>query len=283
MNKTLIGKEGYLFLQNDASKELEIHCNNLSTVQDTSLTRYTFKNFLLIVFPNKSWILKDYLPNEYIAKYRPSLDIYKNILKENVYDTYNILKYYNDVYYKTDTHINVKGNYIVYIWFINYINKKWNLNIKPKNCILINKKCILNTLPYCIGDLTWKDNLGNQTLEDTIDSFYYCDEVLFYCYYIIKENENIEFLDYNMDNKTSFLNGRKVDWNIISDYIIYKKNDNKNGTALFFYDSFILSVLPLYLSLFKHVYMVKAIYNNNIIDKIKPDYIFEFRVERFLF
>ena len=32
MNKTLIGKNDYLFLINDSSKELEIHCNNLNVV-----------------------------------------------------------------------------------------------------------------------------------------------------------------------------------------------------------------------------------------------------------
>lgn len=29
VEKTLIGKNGYLFLKNDESKELEIHCNNI--------------------------------------------------------------------------------------------------------------------------------------------------------------------------------------------------------------------------------------------------------------
>ena len=32
MEKTLIGKEDYLFLINDSCKELEIHCNNLNLV-----------------------------------------------------------------------------------------------------------------------------------------------------------------------------------------------------------------------------------------------------------
>ena len=47
-NKTLIGKDNYLFLTNDSAKELEVHCNNLNLVQDKSLQRYKFDNFLLI-------------------------------------------------------------------------------------------------------------------------------------------------------------------------------------------------------------------------------------------
>lgn len=195
---------------------------------------------------------------------------------------YEILKDTEDVYYKTDTHINLKGGYIVYKWFINYINNEWNVNIIEEDCILLNKKCTLNTLPYGIGDLTWPLNCGNQILEDTMDSFYYCDKLVFYPTYIIKENQDIFFLDYDMVDKTTSLYNKTADWNIISKHIIYKKNENKLGVALFFYDSFLLSTLPLYLNLFKEVYMIKKIYNNSFIDKIKPDYVFEFRVERFL-
>ena len=50
INKTLIGKDDYLFLNNDSSKELEVHCNNVNLVQDKNLKRYKFKNFCLIVF-----------------------------------------------------------------------------------------------------------------------------------------------------------------------------------------------------------------------------------------
>ena len=33
MDKTLIGKNGYLFLQNDSAKELEVHNDNLCLVK----------------------------------------------------------------------------------------------------------------------------------------------------------------------------------------------------------------------------------------------------------
>jgi len=38
----------------------------------------------------------------------------------------------------------------------------------------------------------------------------------------------------------------------------------------------------LYIDLFYEVYMIKTIYNNNLIKLISPDFVFEFRVERFL-
>jgi hypothetical protein len=139
-------------------------------------------------------------------------------------------------------------------------------------------------LPYGIGDLTWKSNLGEQVLTDIKDIFYYNNEITwFYCKYIIKDDNNIRFLDYNLNDNTSALKETIVCWNIISKYIINIKNTNKIPMkVIIFYDSFLLSVLPLYFSLFNEIYFIKNKYSDDIINLIQPDYIFEFRVERFL-
>jgi len=41
--------------------------------------------------------------------------------------------------------------------------------------------------------------------------------------------------------------------------------------------------MSLYIKMFEEVYMIKDVYNRKIIEKINPDLIFEYRVERFLF
>jgi ferredoxin-fold anticodon binding domain-containing protein len=176
MNKTLIGKNDYLFLINDQGRELEIHCNNLDVIYDKELKRYNKNNFSLIVIPNKSLIYKKYLPDIYDVKYRPSVDIYKTVLKDKIIDCYDILKNKENVYYKTDTHINVKGSYIVYKHFINEINKMYNLNLKPKKITLLQKQCVLSELQLGIGDLLWELNLGNQIVENKLDTFYYSND-----------------------------------------------------------------------------------------------------------
>jgi len=77
-NKTLIGKEGYLFLQNDECNELLVHCKNLDLIQDKQLKQYKhIDKTLIIIYPNKSLIYKEYLPDGYNIKYRPGLEIYK--------------------------------------------------------------------------------------------------------------------------------------------------------------------------------------------------------------
>jgi hypothetical protein len=127
-------------------------------------------------------------------------------------------------------------------------------------------------------------NLGNQLLNDKKDNYYYSDDIeQFYMKYIIKSNDNYLFYNYQIEDKTNELENKIVDWNIISSYVIYKNNnlDTKNKVIIF-YDSFLLSILPLYMELFNEVYMIKNIYDNKLIKLINPDFVFEFRVERFL-
>jgi hypothetical protein len=133
MNKALIGKNGYLFLQNDSNKELEVHGNNLDLTNNDKIQNITLikDKYLLVVFPNKSLLCKQYLPDGYNMIYRPAFNKYHAILDNNLLDGYDVLKNYsNDVYYKTDTHLNVNGCIIMYNTFIDKINTLFNLNIK---------------------------------------------------------------------------------------------------------------------------------------------------------
>ena len=285
LDKTLIGKNNILFLTNDSGEELKIHCDNLLKVSDLTLSRYNFKNYILFVYPDKSLIYKDYLPDEYKFKYRPALDVYKNKFKNNIHDLYEILKNETDIYYKTDTHINIKGNYIVYNYFIGVINSQFKINITPKKITLNVKTCELRTLPYGIGDLTWETNLGKQKLNNMNDNYYFSEDlVCFYNIYIIHDNSNIRFLNYQLHDETKLIEGKNANWNIISEYIIYVKNTNKVPLKIIiFYDSFLLNVLSLYFDLFNEIYFIKSVYSKHLINLINPDFVFEFRLERFLF
>ena len=233
MVKTLIGKDGHLFLINDKNKELQVHCNNLNLVIDKTLDRYNFNNFILIIFPDKSVLYKDMLPDKYLSKYRPALDIYKKKLKNKLLDTLDVLKDKTDVYYKTDTHINLNGNYIVYLKFIKKINKLFQFNLSARNIVLDKIDCELYSLGLGIGDLTWPANLGNQVLAYNMDTYYYSNSVMdFFNKYKIINTSSIRFLTYGLIDKTKLLaaNNSIVDWNIISKYIIYNKNIKVNNT-----------------------------------------------------
>jgi hypothetical protein len=286
MNKTLIGKNSYLFLQNDSCKELEVHNNNLCLVKNDFYKRYEQHKhiYLLIVFPNKSLVQKDFLPDGYKMIYRPAFNIYSGYFKNNIIDAYALLKDIDDTFYKTDTHINFKGTYIVYKNFVNKINELFGLNIDIIDINIEKKSAILSNLNMGIGDLTWKHNLGDQVLNDIMDTYYYTNDIdSVYMKHIVINNDKIRLLEQNLHDITNQHINSMIDWNILSKYILYKNNENKNHTVLIFYDSFLTSTTPLYLNMFKNVYMSKSVYDNNLINIIKPDYIFEFRCERFLF
>jgi len=239
----------------------------------------------MLVYPNKSFIYKKFLPEEYICQFRPAFDVYKSKFQERIHDLYEILKNEEDVYYKTDTHINFKGSYIVYKYFISVLNEKLSVNLIPISIEINCKKCELKTLKYSLGDLTWEQNLGNQKLDNIQDTFYYSDEInMLYCNYKIDNESNIRFLDYEMNDNTLLLDNTIVSWDIVSNYIINVKNSGKIPMkVLVFYDSFLLHSISLYFDIFDEAYFVKDAYSNELISKIQPDYVFEFRVERFLY
>ena len=268
MVKTLIGKNNYLFLINDSCKELEVHCNNLCMVNNKLLPHLNFNKYMLIIFPNKSLYYKDYLPDKYTIKYRPAFDIYLNILDNKILDGYDVLKDVDDAYYKTDTHINLKGNYHIYWEFIKKLNHDYSLNIQGKNIKLdVMSGVELKNLAIGIGDLTWTTNLGEQNLEDIKDNYYYSNDFeRFYMKHKISNEDGIQFFDYELKNIKNNLLDKIATWDIISKFIIYKNNNKKDKIkVIIFYDSFLLSILPLYLELFDEVYMIKSVYDNKLI------------------
>ena len=287
MNKTLIGKNNYLFLINDHSKELQQHCDNLTLIQDPNLSNYTFQNYFITVFPDKSVQCKDYLPDNYKVKYRRGLEIYLQKFKNKLLDTYQILKDTNDIFYKTDTHMNLKGCYMVYCEFIKKINILYTMNLTVKPVEIEQRECILTSTGFGIGDLTRPTNLGTQELDDVNDTYYFSNEVPpFYNSYKINNSSNIRILNYDLQDKTKELQDKNefLNWTIVSNYIIHKKTPTQNTKkVVIFYDSFLLSTLTLYMDLFEDVYFIKKTFNISFLNTIKPHYVFEFRVERFLF
>jgi len=99
------------------------------------------------------------------------------------------------------------------------------------------------------------------------------------------ELKTFERVDNIMIDKTCDNINKLLDWQMISKYILFKKNKTSvnNYKVIIFYDSFLLSTLHLYMNLFYEVYCVKSVFNMDIVNLIQHDYVFEFRVERFLF
>jgi hypothetical protein len=244
----------------------------------------------MVIFPDKSYLYADKLPAGYTVKYRPAINIYKSYMTDNILDCYDFLKDEPDTYYKTDTHINNKGSVLVFNKFIETINKKFNLDIVHTNYTVTREPCNnLSEYNLGIGDLTWDNNKGTLILDSTEDTYYKINEITpFYCKYVITDKSEIRLLSKQTNNLlTDVTNnhiGATITWDILSKYIIYKYNTNNsnNLSCVIFYDSFLTHAMQLYMGLFNKVYFIKDKFDINIVYKINPDYVFEFRIERFL-
>ena len=87
-----------------------------------------------------------------------------------------------------------------------------------------------------------------------------------------------------MKNISDNYDKKSLYWDDIKHLIIHSKNENINNNikVVIFYDSFLASTLNLYTELFNEVYMIKNIFNAKFIEYINPDFVLEFRIERFL-
>lgn len=288
-NKTLIGKNGYLFLNNDSCDEIQRHIKDFSKISVESLSRYDIvrDRYFITVFPNKSFVCRSQLPDGYYVNYRPDFNVYKKKFGNYIFDGYEVIGDEIETFYKTDTHMNLKGTIRIYYDFLKRINSLFNLDLIEKR-FNIDVKYVDRLTDIGHGDLTWYQNLGDQILYDTSDFYYYSDEIKnLYPRGIVKLEDELFFYILENDkliDRTASVIGTQFDWNIISKYTFKKKNKvNPRYKVLIFYDSFLLSTLSLYLELFDEVYMQKNAFDQNLVNAIQPDYVFEFRVERFLF
>lgn len=286
-NKVLLGKDDYLFLQNDTNEGLNKHSkSNIPTICINNLQkRYNsyIEKLLFVIFPDKEVICKDFLPNNIICEYRPYANLYKKYFNKNIIDGETILE--PSDYYKTDTHINNKGALKIYKNIINYLNKLFNVIIKTDNYIIIeNNVASLSKLNKGIGDLTWDINKGNLEV-NTTDKYYSIEPIIDFYMSIYNDDNNYCILNYDLNDISKDWINKLIDWTCVSKNIFYKKNSHYSikKKVLIFYDSFLLSTLKLYKDIFEELYLIKTIFNIDLINKINPDFIIEARVERFLF
>ena len=295
MTKTLVGKYNYLFLYNDSSNEITNHCQLKSTLNPYHYNNYIQNKdkLMITIFPDKSIIYNKYLPDEYSDKciYRANFKELQTKLPNTIHDAFIYLINMSDCYYKTDTHINFKGAYMVYVNSIKHFNYIFSQNIEFKQINIghmhLDKNKGLSSLQLGIGDLTWQINCNDLILSDISDTYYYSNDIIeFYCKYKIqKDNKyDMKFYDYENNNKTVELIDTIVSWNTLSTHIITTKNDKVNNKfkVLIFYDSFLLSTMVLYMETFYECIFIKRPYTIDLVNKYHSDYILEYKVERFL-
>jgi hypothetical protein len=290
--KTLFGKDDYLFLINDACRSLENHCNYRTLFNINYIKLYNeyinSKKILFFMFPNKEIICKEYLPDKYKILNRDKMSYYKYNFIDLFYDSTQLFNV--EDFYKTDTHINLKGMIKFYKEACKIISKKLNVDIEDKEFNIKMKEVLGN------GDLLQGVNIGTNIAKKIMEKVYYIDNnsnIINNIYdndiydnnIYYKKTNNIKILNNNLIDISEYYYEKMLYFEDIKDKILYCKNNivnKKYNRVVIFYDSFLSSTVYLYLSLFREVYMVKSIFKRKIIENINPDFILEFRIERFL-
>lgn len=301
VSKVIKGKQDWLYLKSCNSIEKHSKLNNNLNIEILNKYKYYYDKILFFVFPDKEIVCKDFLPHNICCEFRNELNMYKDFFKEKLFDLNSILKY--DDYYKTDHHINNKGALKVYNLFLDIIQEKFKSSIiNSKYSYQKIEVDSLTKLSRGIGDLTWKDNLGELKIDNTNDIFYkiidqsnnthdknalndpYDKNGLYLTHYQYT-NSSFKILDYNFKDISKSKENVMIDWNMISKHILYKMNDKYiiDKRIVIFYDSFLVSTIQLYKDIFSEIYLVKNVFDSKIIEKISPDFIFIFQIERHLY
>lgn len=260
-NKTIVGKNGYLFL----SSEFDYYTKVVSLQRQQYLKEFyqsISSTYLLFVFPNKSIICKKYLTDSFSSQCN-KMQAFKAIINNNLL-IYKPNNFESTDFYKTDSHMNLKGCIKMYNIFLEVLKQRLGIRLNRVEIRLKETNRInLSSLEKGLGDLTWELNQEVASSDDT----YYSSLEIGRMY--DESRSSLRFLN----------NEGQVDLSKVT----YQKNNSGNHRVVIFHDSFLVSTLPLYLNLFKEVYLVNSLLSKDIIQFIQPDFVFEFRNERFLF
>ncbi|HWR41607.1 alginate O-acetyltransferase AlgX-related protein [Sporomusa sp.] len=263
--KVLIGKDGWLFLQNDTNRVVEQNNGTLKLTEielkkwlRTLESRFAIlKNrgikYYFLIAPNKESIYPEYLPDDYIISDDRLVYQLLNACKPYnlpVYypvDTLKLYKSEHQLYPSGNTHWNGIGGFIAYQYVMNIIKKDFDTNI-------------LDWEEINFVDEETSQDLGNK-LTPPRTSIFSWGKVKLPRAQIIYDNKAI--------------NSGKIQ-------ITLNKNTSL-PTAAIFHDSFIEFLLPFIMESFSKIYLFHTpCLDYDLIEKINPDVVISEMVERFL-
>jgi alginate O-acetyltransferase complex protein AlgJ len=142
-DKVIFGKQGWLF---EADEFAEKDFRKLNRFEEEELKQMVYQlksrvewcnahgiKYYIFIPPNRNRIYSEFFPNRYsiVENYgHDRLDFYKKYVKENANidlldptDSLQKYKLIHDVYYSTDTHWNIFGAWVGYVYLLNYLKQ----------------------------------------------------------------------------------------------------------------------------------------------------------------
>jgi len=270
LNKTLKGKDGFLFLVNDGNNEIRQHFDQSYVNDFNSCYFIKYLNFkveycrnndikyFFFLVPDKSIVCREFLPFD-IKIIKRNYDLIKHLVpdfSENLD---------HSCYWDTDSHINFLGGKKLSYYLLNYIDENFKQEDFDK---LVEEQLNIDSQKFYTGDLTSFNN-WSYSEDEKLD---YISEKAIFIY-----NKYLKDLKESLPEKFQRVYERDT---------LYLRNDNgfTNLKILILNDSstnFLNNVLSIY---FKEMifYWDHWMFNKEIIEWFKPDIIVEIRTERFL-
>jgi hypothetical protein len=269
LNRSLKGKDGYLFLVNDSNNEIRQHYDQtyLNKFNETLFkkilnSRHSYCNnnnikYFFFMVPDKSYVCRELLP----------FDI--KFIKRNYNKIENLVPDFSDkldpsCYWKTDTHINFLGGKEITYNILNHIDPNINRAVFDK---LIDEQMDVSDdytiQPAC--DLVSKWSYSKEELEEYLN-----EKQIFYTNKYTRDLENIpEKFKFNSKRQT---------------YSCINSESFTDKRVLIFRDSsteFLKNIMSIYPKE-QLCYWDHWCFNKELIEWYKPDIILEIRTERLL-
>ena len=263
--KVLIGKEGWLYLQNDTNRVVEQNSGTLRLTESelenwiqTLESRFAIlKNrgskYYFLIAPNKESIYPEYLPDDYImSDDRVVYQLINSCKMKNLplYYPIDILKQYKSEYqlYPTgNTHWNGIGGFIAYQYLMNIIKKDFDTKILD-----------WDEVTFFSGETS--EDLGNKLTPPQTSIFTW-------------GKVKVPQAQITYDNK--IINSGRIQMTV--------NQNTALPSAVIFHDSFMELLLPFLMESFSRIYLLHTpSLDYDLLAKINPDVVISEMVERFL-
>ena len=269
--KTLEGKDDYYFLVNDSNNEIPQHYDegyesefDAEKFTESYLSKKIYiennnMTYNLFVVPDKSIVLREYLPFDTISPKRNTDQI-----SDYVYDLNDILT--EEDFFKNDTHIN----YMAALKIVPFILSKTTTKTADEIREELMTKLNIRYFNYP-GDL-FTDRNWSYPKDDRYE-----------------KNATLNVQRIDLKEEFEIIDGKEIPSEfrkVSNSFSEYYRNPNSltDKKALIFRDSSTQKLLFTFLAYYREVFLYwdQWYFNKNLIDWYKADDVIEIRTERFL-
>lgn len=261
-NNVYFGKEGFLFEKQSEYDETKI--NSTLKAVNSFLKKYDFENKAVIISPNSTSVLSEYLPNQVeISSQKNQLSNIEKAFEKSgalwidCFDAFSSQKDKTALFYRTDHHWTTKAAYCAF----EALMKEWNISTKDVSFDFYTvSNDFEGTLSASSGALSIKDEI-EICMPQKKD----------FSYVLNYESENVKKATFFDKTKLETSNKYEVFLGGNFDKIEISTNCENMNSLLLFKDSYANCMIPMLSAFFSKIVVVDPRYYNDDISNIMEE------------